>query len=386
MSNFNSREGQRSFTIALFGVIALGTLIVCIYVVPAGAPLRFGLLALSAGSQLMLFFLILDNVRHFVFKNENKVIGTTNVEASLYRAKGEHKPVETVIGFVPDRNKSDEVSREERAISDELNRVLGGAPSVSAAQEGLELLAGYRSIVQESWTHLLNKARLFQLVGRTDEAVRLAADVIERFQHSRMALGTAYEVLSWIEEFREPKGKGEPYRLWLAKRKEYVAKGLGFFPISHDLIMNAFEVATLEGAAAEALAYLHRAVAADRELTQMNLTINSKTRRAMRLSPELKQTIQELIKGGNEMQILRMMKFRILVLVFAASLGATSGVLRLRTVPHGDGSALFPAAAVSLAKAQSFARRSCKSGTSFGLLKAGTSFGLPKAGTSFGQL
>jgi hypothetical protein len=375
MSNFNSREGQRSFTIALFGVIALGTLIVCIYVVPAGAPLRFGLLALSAGSQLMLFFLILDNLRHFVFKNENKFIGTTNVEASLYRAKGEHKPVKTVIGFVPDRNKSDEVSREERAISDELKRVVGRAPSASTAREGLELLAGYRSIVEESWTHLLNKARLFQLVGRTDEAVGLAADVIERFQHSRVALGTAYEVLSWIEEFMEPKGKGEPYRLWLTKRKEYVAKGLGFFPSSHDLLMNAFEVATLEGDAAEALAYLRRAVAADRELTRMNLTINSKTRRARRLSPELKQTIQALIKGGNEMQILRMMKFRILVLVLAASLGATSGVLRLQTVAHGDGSALFPAAAVSLATAQLFARRSCKSGTSFGLLKAGTSFG-----------
>jgi hypothetical protein len=375
MRNFNSREGQRSFTIALFGVIALGTLVVCIYVVPADAPLRFGLLALSVGAQLMLFFLILDNLRHFVFRHENKVTGKTNVEASLYRAAGEHKLVETVIGFVPERNKSDEVSREERDISDELKLVVGEAPSVSAAWKGLELLAGYRSVVEESWTHILNKARLFQLVGRTDEAERLAASVIDSFQHSRVAVGTAYEVLSWIEEFREPKGKGEPYRLWLAKRKEYVAKGLGFFPTGHDLLMNAFEVATLEGNAAEALAYLRRAVAADMELTRKNLALNPKTRKSMRLSLELKETIQGLIKGGNEMQILRMMKFKLLVVVFAAALAAASGGLCLRTMLHGDGSTFFHVAAAPLAKAQSLIRFSCKAGTSFGNAKAGTSFG-----------
>jgi hypothetical protein len=140
--------------------------------------------------------------------------------------------------------------------------------------------------------------------------------------------------------------------------------------------MNAFEIATLEGAAAEALAYLRRAIAADRELTQQNLAVNRKTRRATRLSPELRQTIRGLIEGDNKMQILRMMKFKILAVAFAAALGAATSGPRLRTVPHSVGMASFPAAvAAPLAKAKSFARILCKSGTSFGNAKAGTSFG-----------
>lgn len=376
MSNFNSREGQRSFTIALLGVIALGSLAASVYGAGGDASLRVGLMALSACSQLMLLFLAPDNLRHFVFKNENKVTGKTEVEGSLYRCAGEHKKIETFIGFVPDRNKSDEVGSEERAISDELKLVVGNAPSVSAAWRGLELLAGYRRVVENSWTHLLNQARLFRVVGRTVEAEGLAHFVIDRFHHSHVAVGTAYEVLSWFVEFEEPKGKGEPYRLWLAKRKQYVSKGLAFFPTGHDLLMNAFEVATLEGNAAEALAHLRRAIASDRELTQQKLAINSKNaRKAMRLSLELKKTIQGLIEGGNKMRILRMMKFKILVVAFAAALGATSAGLCLRAEPHGVRSISFPAASAPLAKVKSFARLLCTGGTSFGRAKAGTSFG-----------
>lgn len=376
MSDFNSREGQRSFTIALLGVIALGSLAASIYGAGGAASLRVGLLALSACSQLMLLFLTPDNLRHFVFKNENKFSGKTKVEGSLYRCAGEHKQIETFVGFVPDRNKSNEVSPEERAISDELKLVVGEAPSVPAAWRGLELLARYRPVVENSWTHLLNRARLFQLVGRTDEAERLVRFVIERFHHSRVATGTAYEVLSWFVEFEEPMGAGDPYRLWLAKRKKYISRGLDFFPTGHDLLMNAFEVATLEGNAAEALAYLRRAVAADRELTRQKLAINSeKARKAMGLSLKLKKTIQRLIGGGNEMQILRMMKFKILAVAFAAALGATSAGLCLRAEPHGVGFLSFPAASAPLAKVRSFARLLCKGGRSFGRAKAGTSFG-----------
>jgi len=370
-----SDEGRRSFTIATLGTFGLCSLIACLRSEDAASRVCFLFGALVP--ELLMFLLVLDNFDFFEVTSGNKVIGPLRLTL-----RGKHKRVKTLFGFVPDRNKSEEVTREERDISDKLKAIIGKMLSPSTARLGLDFLAAHESLVQRSWTHLLNRSRFLQVVNRTAEAEALAWAVIKRFSVSDVAVGTAYEVLSWIEESREPKGGGALYEQWLNKRMSYITQGLQHFPTGHDLLMNAFEVATLRHDSGEALAYLHKAASADRELTQNNLADNPRTKQAMRLSSELRRTIRGLIKGENKMQIFRTSKFTILAAVMAATLCVASGAAHRQAAQTPQGPAYARAALTApLARVASAARQMCKSGTSLG--KAG--IGLAKAGTSLGQ-
>lgn len=370
-----SDEGRRSFTIATLGTFGLCSLIACLRSEDAASRVCFLFGALVP--ELLMFLLVLDNFEFFEVTSGNKVIGPLRLTL-----RGKHKRFKTLFGFVPDRNKSEEVTREERDISDKLKAIIGNMLSPSTARLGLDFLAAHESLVQRSWTHLLNRARFLQVVNRTAEAEALAWAVIKRFSVSDVAVGTAYEVLSWIEESREPKEGGALYEQWLNKRMSYIMKGLQHFPTGHDLLMNAFEVATLRHDSGEALAYLNRAASADLELTQKNLAANPRTREAMRLNSEMRQTIRGLIKGESKMQIFRTFKFRILIAVMTTTLFVVSGAAHRQTTQTPSGPAYARTTlTASLARVTSAALQLCKGGTSIG--KAGVM--LAKAGTSVGQ-
>jgi hypothetical protein len=271
-------------------------------------------------------FLLISNLKDLGFRNKNRFTGETDIRVSTFN--GEHKIVETITGFVPEENRIEERSKEERILSAELKDILKTGLSVSNCRRGLDLLDKYESLVKTSWTHTLNRSRLLRVIGQSAEAEGLAFDVIKRFPSSKEAVGIAYEVLSFIEEFKEPKEKGVLYQQWLEKRRDYVMEGLKFFPTGHDLLMNAFEVATLQEDAEEVLIYLVRAIAVDKERTRENLKVNPLTREAMGLSPKVKKAITDLIKGENRMKAFEMVKIKtlILVLVIAAVFGLLASI------------------------------------------------------------
>jgi len=303
-----------------------------------------GLLVVAIVSLLLLVFLLIENLESLVFTNRNGITGTTDIQLFSAEAdikvsslEAEHKTIKTVTGFVPERNRIEERSEEEKKLTEELQRIVGqdNDLSVQSCLKGLELLAQNESTVQTSWTHTLNKARLLAVSLQLTEAERIAFGVIRKFSHSNEAIGVAHEVLSFIEEFREPQEKGAPYEQWLKKRHEYVMKGLKFFPTGHDLLMNAFEIATLQGDAGEVLTYLNRAFLVDAERTRKNLIVNPLTQAAMRLSREVRKTVNELIKGDNEMKISKMKKAGTLILALVITTTLIS-FSQFNGVPRGS--------------------------------------------------
>jgi hypothetical protein len=114
--------------------------------------------------------------------------------------------------------------------------------------------------------HFLNKARLLVLFQKSEDAEKIARDVIKNFPDNGKAIGTAYEVLSWIEELKQPDK--------INKRKEYTAKGLDSFHNGYALLVNAFEVAIVEKNTKDAIRFLTRAVLVNKDVARKNL-VNS---------------------------------------------------------------------------------------------------------------
>jgi hypothetical protein len=375
----NGNEWRRSFTTILLGAIALASLLIGSYSDNTNPIKSIGSLVITMSSLLLMVFLLIENLKSLGFRNKNIVTGETDIQVSSLEAK--YKTIETVTGFVPETSRIEEKSKEEESLSDELKKILDLSNGLLLPNclKGLELLAQHESVVQKSSTQTLNKARLLAATGQLTEAERLAFDVIKKFSHSNEAIGIAHEVLSFIEEFREPEEKGALYQQWLKKRRDHVMEGLKFFPTGHFLLMNAFEIATLQCNASEVLTYLNRAVRADRERTQHNLAVNPLTQKSMGLSPEIRDTIKGLIEGDNKMKIFEMIRVRalILVLILTATLGLCC---QIRKLPHTSVSVLT-ATATLCEKAKSLGYFSSREGTGFG--RMATDF--KSIGTGFGE-
>lgn len=372
----NDGAWLRSFTTIVLGVTSLSALLICGYNQQADATVKIGMLAVTIISQL---FMLLPQLRNLhSLKIEHEGSGTKFVVKTI---RGESKSGKTVVGFVSNEDKSEE----EKLISAELKRIIGDNYSYADCLKGLELLARHEPVVRKSWTQTLNKARLLSLVGKTAEAEELANGVLRRFHGSGKAAGKAYEVLSFVEEFREPKQEGVLYQQWLEKKKGYVVKGLEAFPQGHFLLMNGFEVSVQGNDAAEALAYLSRAASVDKESTRQNLAKNPMTHKAKDLSPELREAIRDLLEVDDRLRRLRLAGAQILLLLITVTLSLGIPAGWIKELPRAAVS--IPVAAIKLpVKVASEAYSLASPGTGFELSRTGGGTGfetLKVAGTGF---
>lgn len=387
-------EWQRFFTTVVLGVTSLFSLLVCGYDHQADATVKIGLLAVTLISQLFMLLLLLKNL-HSVELEHVGSNGTTNLKVKTI--KGESKSGKTVVGFVSNEDRT----QEEKQLTAELKGIIGDNYSYADCLNGLDLLARHEAVVRKSWMQTLNKARLLSMVGNMAEAEGLVNDVLRRFHSSGRAVGKAYEVLSFIEEFREPKQDGALYQQWLEKRRGYVVKGLDAFPQGHFLLMNGFEVSVQGGDDAEALAYLDRAASLDKESTRQNLAKNPLTQKAKGLSPELSEAIRDLLEVGDRTKRFRLTGAQILILLITVTLSL--GILSSRVKGLTRDSVFTPASVTKrLVKAASAAYCLANPGTGFELSRAskgtgfdsfklrsttfeGTALRLLRAGTGFGK-
>jgi hypothetical protein len=377
----NSNEWRRSFTTVFLGIIALASLLSGRYIDNANVVQTTGLLLITLTSLLLMVFLHIEGLKDLGFKNVNSFTGTTDITISTF--KGEHQTFSTVIGVLPEGSGIGERSNEEKILSLELKQILNLENGVTPPdfQKALDLLERHDRIVVTSWTHTLNKARLLAITGHLEEAEEMASEVITKFSHSKEATGIAYEVLSFIEEFRQPTGKGLLYQQWLSRRGFFVLEGLKFFPTGHDLLMNAFEIATLESNVVEVLTYLGKAVLVDRERTRKNLSKNPLTQTAMDLDPEIRETIKDLMEGDNKMKFFEMIRVKALILALTMTIALTI-VLCSQINAFTKGSAFARTYIISLYEhTHSFCQGSPVAGTSFG----NTFTNLQRIGTGFGD-
>lgn len=362
----NNKELRHSFTTVFLGIVALASLLIGRFIDNPNLVETTGLLLITLISLLLMVFLHIEDLKDLGFKNVNSVTGTTDITISTF--KGEHQTIKTMIGVLPESKRRGERSTDEKRLSLELKQILDLEYGLTLpnCQKALDLLNEHEAIVNASWPHTLNKARLLAITEQLEEAKRLASEVITKFSRSSKAIGTAYEVLSFIEEFGQPKEKGLLYQQWINRRRYFVMQGLKFFPTGHDLLMNAFEIATLEGNVIEVLTYLGKAVRVDRERTQKNLSINPLTQTATELGPEIKETIKDLMEGDTKMKFWGMIKIKALILALAMTLALTIS-LDSQTNQFTKGSVSAQGYIISLyEQAHSFCQNSLVAGTSFG--------------------
>jgi len=169
-------------------------------------------------------------------------------ELPLYNYKG------TSFGLAPMRHRPKGRSIEEEIISEKYKEILKNGFTSENCRKALEMLEKNNSIVQDSWSNTLNKARVLAGLEEKKEAKRILNYVLERYS-SNQAVGSVYEVFAWLEELNYNEGDKIDQKLF-DRRMDYTNKGLKFYPECYQLWMNGFEIACLKNHVNEAIYYL----------------------------------------------------------------------------------------------------------------------------------
>lgn len=326
-------EKRLSFTIVLLGTVAISSLLICGFVNGLTSVEKIALLIVTLGALvLMLYAPMPAPPRINIAKS-----GDGSFKISIGIVARQTKTVKTAIGVDPRITESSDITDNEKIVRDKLFEIIENGLTIDSCQQSLDLLNKNKSVVKNSWRLTLNKARLLGFLEQFAEAEQIAQDVISEFADDGKAVGSAYEVLSWIEELQEPDETDTFYRQSLEKRKSYVTKGIEFHPHNHALLMNGFEIAVLQGNSEEAADYLDRAILVNRKLTRETLAIlESARKRAVadenRLSPKIKQTMEELMKGDKKMKIFKIVRASVLFLLIFL----TSGVIVIFGLSNND--------------------------------------------------
>ncbi|MGC2237882.1 MAG: hypothetical protein WA584_17105 [Pyrinomonadaceae bacterium] len=322
----NTLESRRLFTIVTFAVISISSILIFAFVPKQSEVAEVGLLAVILSSLVLMFYTLIGK------PIDLRIEGKTQTKAfnvTFGTVRGKSKTVRTFFGSDAKLTDSEEIVGEEKILRNKLFDIFfEDGLTYDNCQKGLNLLNNNPAVVKKSWRLTLNKARLLAPLQRYHESEKIALSVIKRFSKNREAVGTGYDVLSWNEEFQEPKTKGIQYESWLEKRKCYVSKGLEVFPQSPSLLMNAFQIAILESNAVKALYYLTRAVTVNSKLVkailvQLEIENIPLITLAKELSLELKKEI-EGINGGRKMvksNTLILMLVTILVFSLSVNIG-----------------------------------------------------------------
>lgn len=197
---------------------------------------------------------------------------TSNPISARYGATGSselpfHDYKGTSFTLMPMRHKPKGRSVEEEIISEKYKEILKAGFTYENCRRAFEMLEKNNSIVQNSWSNTLNKARVLAGLEETNEAKRILYYVLEKYSSSREAVGSVYEVFSWLEELKYNE-EDKVDRKALDRRMDYVNKGLKLYPENFQLWINAFETASLKNYVDEAISYLNRLEKIDNQIAR----------------------------------------------------------------------------------------------------------------------
>ena len=187
-------------------------------------------------------------------------------------------------------------SPEEEFISNETKKILASGFTPENCLKGLKFLEDNNHIVQHSWSNILNKARLFVGIGEKDRAQAITNFVLETFSDSNEAVGSVYEVRSWIKELEYNKGGKVDWKL-LNQRMADINQGLKYDKESFLLWANAFEVACLKNSLKTAENCLGQMQRIDRLFLAEYLKSDSYDKEVVRTSTSLFEKIKSLQKA-----------------------------------------------------------------------------------------
>lgn len=370
MSKMENSELRRLATTVFLAIVVISSLLIGGF--SPHTVVQVGIFIVGLTALTLIILPLMPNLKKLDFKNKNRITGETVFGFDTYQ--------ETMVGKVPERLQPKDITIEEKAISNDLKKLLLTGFTPDICQKCLDLLLQNESIVQISWTHTLNKARFLRGVGKTEEATQLLYNVLDKYSYSKEAIGTTYEVFSWFEELEYNEGDKSAQRL--AKRLEYVEKGLQFYPQYYQLLINRFEIAYLQQDASKALMCLKKFTKIDKKLAQRYFLDNPLTPEMMTLIPCLEKKITQLIEGETEMSKFELVKIQTLISILVITLGLFASGLFVVSGNQHPQNLLFN----EIQNQTNIEKYSiiCD-GTSVGRFKKGTSVGkLKKTGTSVG--
>jgi hypothetical protein len=225
---------------------------------------------------------------------------STNGTGLLYRGDGTEEfntYNKSIVGKVPERLQPKGMTADEKAISEELKKLLKTGFNPENCIKCLAFLDEHEFVVRESWVHILNRVRFLRGSGEKEEASRILHAVLEEYSDVPEAAGTAYEVLSWFDELEYNEG-GELDSGLIDRRYHYIAEGLKFFPGSYQLLLNAFEVSIMRGENDRALNYLDELAKVDGEIAKRYFADNPRTEEIKKTDWEIKRKIVSIVEGN----------------------------------------------------------------------------------------
>lgn len=216
-------------------------------------------------------------------------------ETRFYNYKG------TSFGSAPNMPTHKGRSIEEEMISAKTKEIFKTGFTAENCQKALKYLERNDTIVRNSWSNTLNKAKILTAFGEKKEAEKILRFVMEKYSESHEAVGIVYEVLAWFEELKYNEG-GKVDRQMLDRRMEFINKGLKFYPQHFMLWINAFEVACLKNSVDAAISYLKKLEKMDNKIARQYLIDspikkeisqlpNRLKKEIIRLSPKIKMEI-----------------------------------------------------------------------------------------------
>jgi len=186
---------------------------------------------------------------------------STLSEASFHNYK------ETSFTLAPLRLAAKGRSIEEEIISAKYKEILKSGFTPENCRKALEVLEKNNSVVQNSWSNTLDKARVLAVLEETNETEKILKYVLEKYSCSREAIGNVYEVFSWLEELNYHE-EDKISQKSLDRRMDYINKGLKVYPDRIQLWINAFETACLKNYTSQAISYLNRMEKIDNQIAR----------------------------------------------------------------------------------------------------------------------
>lgn len=361
-------------TTVILGLTSLASLGISAFAPGLDTEVRVGLLAITMTSSGLMFLTLRD--KGFSIETPMLKIQSEEIKAHKRVVKVKTHPIETRIGIDPNLFQNELMSEEERNFRTQIFKMIEKAKIPSDYEKILNLHEDFerRTTKPVSWMHYLNKARSLAYLQRWSESEKIARKVIEQFKDNHTAQGMAYELLYWVAE------------LLNKDKTEFARQAVEHLPNNYPVLMNAFENAVDQKDTSGAMKFLTEAILADKRGTQQSLSALPVLEEAKKLSQELNKMINEVLKGGAEMNfgistnLFETIKKQIVFLIIIITLLA--GIYQTTITPQKVFS-LYPKFMTSLTSIASH----CKSGgtifSKFDKEVAKTNLVFSKTGTVF---
>ncbi|WP_089720963.1 tetratricopeptide repeat protein [Candidatus Entotheonella palauensis] len=152
--------------------------------------------------------------------------------------------------------------------------------------QAADFLERHRSELRKSWKLQVNYGNCLIMLGRYEEAQRVAESVIDCFSGTPQAVARAYGLLVLCASRRMPKVEGRLFAELHEQQLRYVALGLEADPASVALCLNGFEIKCEQNDPCGAVRYLMKAVSINPSEAKLGI------QRALRDNDELSSQLQ----------------------------------------------------------------------------------------------